>query len=347
MVNFHFGFNGDFDNNTESCSLQFRGRIMEWRETLIGTARRGMSKIAGALAAALLLGSVAEAQTITVRPNVKAGDTINLTLTKTLKRERPNQPAIDGSSETPIVLTVLEATSEGYVIRWVTGRTRIISTTQMVDPVAQQMIDLAQGVPFEIQLEANGRFRQLRNYDQAKAQLERALAVVLETVPEETQRNRLREGVSRMFASRQVMEQTALREAMVYLYPFGRTLQAGKPEVQALMVRTPFDKDPIPAVLTISLLAHEPSSGMARMKWSQELDPAAAAAAVRRMAEGVLRQSGKELPENAKLPTLDVTDEGIAEIATASGFAKSVEYERRVSLQDNLEHQTVRLVRNP
>ncbi|MCW5750152.1 MAG: hypothetical protein KIT81_03315 [Alphaproteobacteria bacterium] len=311
-----------------------------------GPARRGTVLLA-AMLAFWMLALAAEAQTITVRPNVKAGDTINLTLTKTLKRERPNQPRVDGSSETPITITVLEARSDGYVIRWMAGGTRILSTTEMVDPVSQQMIDLAQGVPFEIQLDGSGRFRQLRNYEQAKAQLERALSVVLETVQDEAQRNRLRDGVSRLFATRQALEQTALREAMVYLYPFGRTLQGGKPEVQKLAVRTPFDREPIPAVLTITLLSHEPSTGLARMKWSQELDPSAAAEAVRRMAEGVLRQSGKELPENARLPTLDVTDQGIAEIATGTGFAQSVEYERRVSLQDNLEHQTVKLVRTP
>lgn len=296
-------------------------------------------------AACALLHSVAIAEPVVIVPKSSAGEAFNLVLTKSRQRQIGTQQAQRNKVETPLEVRVLEAGPNRAVVAWTSGETRVLEPKTAPDANTKALLDLGKGVRMEIELEGPDWTPRLRNYEEVKVRFDKIVDQVLTMARDEKERAQLKQVLDRMFASREAVEASLLKDAVIYFFPLGKSVEAAKPLTYDTVISTPLGGRPIPARGVVKLVSTDPKAGKATLEWTQTLDAKAAGEALKAWMERTSKQLGKPMPPDDKLPRFEISDRGEFVIRTASGWPDSARHTRKIVAPGGAETQTVEFVR--
>lgn len=300
-------------------------------------------KLATTLACALLAAALAlpekgqaAAEPLQFVPQAKAGDSFRLRITRSREGKVGDKPATKAVAETPVTVRIVEAAPGGMLLEWTPGATRMIEPKGAPD---EPLTDLAAGMRFELELESTGVLRGLRNYDEIRGKLDGLVDKASRSALNDEERQRIRQTLEQLFATRESVENALLDGARLYLMAFGRTYTEGRPESFQGAVVTPISVQPIPTSGTVKLVSVDQKTGTAKVEIRQKLDSKIAAKAVRKWVTERARKQGNPPPKEDQLGTLDIADRAEFVIPVAEGWPASVRYQRKLTTPGGSEVQ--------
>jgi len=268
------------------------------------------------------------AQEVTIRPKLRDGDEFRLELTRT--RENSARPQQNSKSRTLVDVRVISATPLGFILEWIPGETVLDNPQAAQDPLMVAASDALRGLRFRLMLNAEGKFERLAN----EAEVAPKLQAMLDTIVQELsarlpaeQRASFQNLISQVLSPAALIA-SATREVEIYFGLNGTSLAPGQTAETKLQVPSPLGGAEISARFRVQLESVAPDS--ASFKTTTVYD----AAALQRMTETLVRQAGGVVPpgELAKLPPMQMTDEGEYLFDPVVGLTREVIVNRRMSV---------------
>ena len=286
----------------------------------------------------------ASAQQVKIVPLLKSGDEFTLEVTRV--REDSSRPLRNGKSTTPVDVRVVAATSDGIVLEWVPGESAIASS-QAVDPVVTAAANALRGLKLRLALNANGEYAGLVNQNEVVPQVQKAVDLVLGRVMEQVPVDR-RAAMQKVLAqalSPSLLVGSVTREAQMYFSMSGVALAVGETVAVNLEQPNPLGGGAVPATVRVTMESATDDSAVLTTVTTYD------AAALLQMMRGLFEQSGKPIPESelAKLPPMQLSDEGRFVLDRKLGLARELVVNRRVTAGKNqrLDRWEIRLVSPP
>lgn len=290
--------------------------------------------------ASLLAGGPVLADTLDIRPGLRAGETYRWDYRREMEQQAKGRPDKSGASITAVSARVLEASASGYVLEWRYGDTRVLDAAQakaLAQKDIQWIWDFARELRFELQLAADGQFVQLRNYEQIKPKIDQMIEHVLVMVAQEkkagpAEMKQVGDMMRDMFAGRERVEALMLKDVLLLLFPFGMSLDTQAPLTYQTPLANPFGGEALQAEGTISLTSIDRKHGIATLGLDQKLSPDS----MTRILAALARKMGENRPPPEELAKLkvDITDTSRYTIDLKSGFPSKVEFKRAVFMPD-------------
>lgn len=250
-------------------------------------------------------------------------------------------------------LQITEAGPSGFLQVWKSEReqTTVTGTADDVETMRRLATALAErldGIPIEAELDADGSFKRLRNWQAfGSAMREVMLPALLEqngakakaaNVDEAGLRAKLQPLLDKLTAEPAVSA-TVGRQASVFNFFTAAHLTQGKPVEYEDYLPSPWSADLIPT--RGSFVLEKLDAGTATIRWRQGVDPAKGAEVMWKIVEAL---SGAKIPdaERKGLPEgLALVDEATVVIDRKSGVPLSLAYRREVAAGEL--HKTTRL----
>ena len=292
----------------------------------------------------LFVSSIASAQEVAVRPRVNPGDEFHVELTRV--RQDRGKPTV--TSRTPITVQVISVGSDGAVWDWVPGPVQFADASDNSNPLVAAVVAATRGLHFRLALTADGEFIGIQNAGEVSAKLQGILNTLITVVEREVPQDR-KAAVAptlRQLLSPETMVATAAGDAQMYLALNGVELAAGERAQAPMSTAMPLGSGSIASVITITMDSVTPA--VARLSTETAYDATALRAATTALVQQV---AGRALSaeEEAKMPTLQMTDKGRFEFDRTFGLMREVVINRRIAA-DGLERTdewTLRLVAPP
>jgi len=299
------------------------------------------------LAAALLvglfaIGSQADAQDISIVPTLRAGDSFQLEVIRI--RQNSAQPQQNGKSTTRVSVLVLSSSADGSVIEWVPGATVFDNPQVALNPLVGSAAQALRDIRFQLNLNADGELQGLANQAEVAPKLKAVVDAVVRDlaarIPED-QRKGFLDVISQVL-SVDALIASGTRDAATYLGLNGASLAVGEAVDVDLEQPSPFGGDPIPAKFRVRM--ESATVDTASVKTSTIYD----AAALVRLTQSLAKQAGKPIPaeELAKLPPIEMADEGAFVFDRTRGLMREVKVNRRIVVGPNrsLDAWEIRLI---
>ncbi len=283
----------------------------------------------------LLAGALVWAQEIKIQPLWKQGDVVKLEYTRV--RQDARRPESNGSSKTPIFIEVLEAGSEGYVLRWKNGQTTFPAGRSVPEAVLK-LEDQMLAMHLEIVLNARGEFQSVRNEKDVVAQMTAMTKSLVADLglPEKDA------ATLRQVMSPEMLLASATNDAKTYFGLYGVELKAG--EGVTVEIEEPFPLSAgrtLPARLKMEM--GELTEATARLQSETVFDPAGLRAAV----EELLLKAGLKPEQLAQAPAMTIEDRGSYIYDRKSGWLKEVIADRTTKMPGAMERRDRREFRQP
>lgn len=287
----------------------------------------GTGALAALVAVVSGIGAVqALAQEITIAPRLRAGDAFQLELTRS--RENSAQPRQNGQSRTVIDVRVISVGPEGYVLDWVPGETVLDNRQVTENPLFRAAMEAVRDLQLRLTLNAEGEFTGLVNQAEVLPKLQAAVDAIVgglsATVPPEQRQTVL--GVVNQVLSPQALIASATREADMYFGLNGVAVTPG--EVVQTVIEQPslIGSGTIPATFTVQMESASAESASLKTTTTYDKD------ALVRMTESLARQARVPMPPDAlaKIPPLEMSDEGAYLFDRTTGLMREVVVSRRV-----------------
>lgn len=290
--------------------------------------------------ASLLAGGPVLADTLDIRPGLRAGETYRWDYRREMEQQAKGRPDKSGASITAVTAKVLEASASGYVLEWRYGDTRVLDAAQakaLAQKDMQWIWDLARELRFELQLAPDGQFVQLRNYEQIQPKIDQMIEHILAMAARQknagpAEMKQVGDMMRGMFAGRERVEALMLKDVRLLLFPFGMSLDTQAPLTYQTPLANPFGGEALQAEGTISLTSLDRTHGIATIGLDQKLSPDSMAKILAAMA----RKMGENRPPPEELAKLkaDITDTSRYTIDLKTGFPSKVEFKRAVFMPD-------------
>jgi hypothetical protein len=286
--------------------------------------QRAIFLVAGLFAAA----SHASAQDISIVPVLRAGDAFQLDIIRI--RENSAQPQQNGKSTTRVDVRVLSTTADGSVIEWVPGATVFDNPQAARNPLVGFASQSLRDIQFQLNLNADGELLGLANQADVAPKLKSVVdAIVAELAARmpEGQRQGFPDLIGQIL-SVDVLIASATRDAATYLGLNGAALTVGQTVVMDVAQPSPLGGNPIPAKFRVRM--DSASADVASLKTTTTYD----AAALVRLTQALAKQAGAPIPpeELAKLPPMEMADDGIFVFDRKRGLMREVKVNRRVAV---------------
>jgi hypothetical protein len=287
----------------------------------------------------------AVAQDVTLTPKLRAGDAFQLEVVRT--RENSERPQQNTRSRSLVDVRVISAGPEGFAIDWVPGGTVLDNPKAAQDPLVTAALQALRGITFRLSLNADGELTGLANQadvvPKLKAMGDGIVQELAARLPE-AQRKQLLDFMGQLL-SPELLIASATRDAGTYFGLNGVALLVGEAVEVELEQPNPFGGSSIPAKFKVSI--ESATAGSASLKTTTTYDPAALV----RLTEAVARQAGAPVPpeELAKLPPIEMADEGTYLFDREVGLMKEVIVSRRVAAGTarRLDGWQIRLLKGP
>ena len=258
-------------------------------------------------------------------------------------------------------LRIAEANAQGFVQVWHSRKPEIATTGDGDQVMAerrmvQAMLKRFANLPLEANIDAEGNYAGLRNWEAlAAATREVMLPVMTEQAAARkelkgTDPAKLRARIEPALAT--MTTQNAINSALgrqVALYNFfiAPSLERGKPKVYADEIASPFSADVVPSRGTFEITAVDEKAGTITIHWKQGIDPLRGREWAWKMVESLTGVKATSL-DTKKLPTaMELSDEATVVIERASGIPRRIEHRRHVALGGNRTDQLWTLERLP
>lgn len=287
--------------------------------------------------------------TIDLVPHWIAGETRSIEITKGRTENNPDIGEITASATTPIEITVLEQTEDGYVIQWVYGEARLDSGELPSDPMIDVMTSMANGLRFEFGTDELGIPTGLRNWEEVEASLKETVNLMFDFIEGQGMAGgeieSIRQALEPLMSSRELMEALSSDEIGLYHLPFGGIYDLAIPVSSSDLLPNVFGGDPFPAQAEITLVSYDPQSERAIFRWTMTPDPERTHEIIMQTMIDLAESSGAEPPQESDLPDpFSIKDEAEYVIDVASGWVLSVEYQREIIIGSRYRSDTTRIV---
>jgi hypothetical protein len=297
------------------------------------------------LVALLVPAGRALAQDVAIVPKLRAGDAFQLEVIRV--RENSSQPQQNNRARTLIDVRVISASAEGIVIEWVPGATVLNNPLAAQNPLLGVDAQVLRDMRFRLNLSADGELQGMANQAEVGPKLKTVVDAIVRDlaakIPDEQRKGFL--DFLGQILSVDVLIATATRDAATYFGLNGVTLAAGETVEVDLQQPSPLGGGPIPARFRVRM--ESATAEVASLTTTTTYDPAA----LRRLTESLAKQAGKPIPpeELAKLPPIEIADEGTFVFDRNAGLMREVKVNRRVSVAGNsrLDAWEIRLVSGP
>ena len=297
------------------------------------------------VAAALCVGSSVAAQELVIVPKLRVGDEFHLQVTRT--RQNSARPEQNGKTTTDVSVTVISASAEGTTIDWVPGETTFSDGRTAQDPVIQLASKAMEGFRLRISLDKEGAFAGLANEREVTPKLQAMLDIIVRNaISEVPEANRkVFQGFITQVLTPAVLIAAATNDAQTYLSLNGVVIDVGEQLEATVEQPNPMGGGTLPATFRIKAESATPESAV--LVTSTTYDQAAFLGVMKQLAE----KAGQALTtdEIAKLPPIEIADDGRFVVDRGTGLMREVAAKRRVSggpLQ-RFDGWDIRLVQGP
>jgi hypothetical protein len=300
-------------------------------------------RLAGLLLVGVLaIASQAHAQDISIVPTLRAGDSFQLEVIRI--RENSAQPQQNGKSTTRVNVLVLSSSADGSVIEWVPGATVFDNPQVAANPVVGFAAQALRDIRFQLNLNADGELKGLANQAEVALKLKSVVDAVVRDLAAripEAQRKGFLDLIGQVL-SVDVLIASATRDAATYLGLNGAALAVGEAVEVDIEQPSPLGGGPIPAKFRVRM--ESASADVASLKSTTTYD----GAALMRLTEALAKQAGAPIPpeELAKLPPMEMADEGTYVFDRKRGLMREVKVNRRIVVGPNrrLDAWEIRLI---
>ena len=291
-----------------------------------------------------VLGGTASAQEVKIAPLLKSGDEFTIEIARA--REDSARPGQATRGVTPVDVRVATATSDGLVLDWIQGESRITGS-QSADPLVQAALNALRGLTLRLALNPDGEFTGLVNRDEVASQIQKAADLMVQGLMEKLPAEQ-RAPVQKLIAqllSPSVLLLGVARDAQTYFSLNGISLAVGETVEVELEQPNPLGGDPLPAAFRITMESATGDSALGTTTTTYD------ATAILRSTRALAEKSGKPIPESelAAFPTMEMQDDGRFVLDRTVGLMRELVVNRRISAgnQQRLDRWEIRLVRAP
>ena len=284
----------------------------------------------------------ASAQDVSIVPKLRAGDSFQLDVIRI--RENSAQAQQNGRSTTRVDVRVLSTGADGSVIEWVPGATVFDNPQIALNPAISSAAQALRDIRFHLNLNADGELQALANQAEVAPKLKTAVDAVVRDLAA-TMPAAQRPGFLNLIGqimSVDVLIASATRDAATYLALNGAELSVGEAVELDIEQPSPLGGGPIPAKFRVRMVSA--TADVASLKTTTTYD----AAALVRLTGSLATQAGAPIPpeELAKLPPIEMADEGTFVFDRRRGLMREVKMNRRIAVGPNsrLDVWEIRLV---
>ena len=304
------------------------------------------SHFAALLAMALAINAgPAVAQDVTIVPKLRAGQGFQLEVIRT--RENSSRSQQNGKARTLVDVRVLSAGPDGFVIEWVPGDTMLDNPQAAPDPIVGVASQALRDIKFRLNLNVDGELTGVANQAEVAPKLKAVVdAIVRELsarVPE-AQRKQFLDFMGQVLSA-DVLIASATRDAGTYFGLNGVSLASSEAVEIDIEQPNPLGGAALPARFSVRM--ESVTADTASLKTVTTYD----GASLVRLTESLAKQAGAPIaPEElAKLPPIEMADEGAYLFDRKVGLMREVVVSRRVTVGPNrrLDAWQIRLLSGP
>lgn len=292
----------------------------------------------------------AVAQSVEIIPNWKAGDSIELIVTRVREKSLNGQSTRSGKTHTRFSLEVLRAGPQGYLVGWTVGTTTF-EVPAPSESVLRQVVGLMQGLQIVLQIDPRGTITGVQNWEALRSEmltnLEALSANASVSQPEKADQalmENLRAQWDTMFSTKAQVEQVCTRDAQIYFRVLGRTYNQDQPYEYQSFLDNPLGGDPLPAHADIVLKSFDDRSGQAVLQWNQSADREQTDRIMESIVRGLAARKGKRVPEEGFMNTVALENHAEVEVDVGTGWITKLTETKSVNLGSRAQTDTTFMV---
>jgi hypothetical protein len=287
----------------------------------------------------------AVAQDVTIIPKLRAGEGFQLEVIRT--RENSSRSQQNSKARTLVDVRVVSAGPDGFVIEWVPGDTMLDNPQAAPDPIVGAASQALRDIRFRLTLNVDGELTGVANQAEVAPKLKAVVDAIIRElsarVPD-AQRKQFLDFMGQVLSA-DVLIASATRDAGTYFGLNGVSLASSEAVEIDIEQPNPLGGAALPA--TFSVRMESVTADTASLKTVTTYD----GAALVRLTESLAKQAGAPIaPEElAKLPPIEMADEGTYLFDRHMGLMREVVVSRRVTVGPNrrLDGWQIRLLKGP
>jgi hypothetical protein len=287
----------------------------------------------------------AVAQDVTIVPKLRAGEGFQLEVIRT--RENSSRSQQNSKARTLVDVRVVSAGPDGFVIEWAPGDTMLDNPQAAPDPIVGVASQALRDIKFRLNLNVDGELTGVANQAEVAPKLKAVVdAIVRELsarVPD-AQRKQFLDFMGQVLSA-DVLIASATRDAGTYFGLNGVSLASSEAVEIDIEQPNPLGGAALPARFSVRM--ESVTADTASLKTVTTYD----GASLVRLTESLAKQAGAPIApdELAKLPPIEMADEGTYLFDRQMGLMREVVVSRRVTVGPNrrLDAWRIRLLSGP
>lgn len=275
------------------------------------------------------------AEEVTYSSEIKwtPGEERSYTISKTRNKSKAGKTGSDVTSTTDVKITVIDASSTGYLIGWQLGETKLNDPKLSANPIFQSTSNMLNGFELLLEVSSDGSILGIQNWKEVQ---NRSNAVVEELISflkdnsalSDTQIAQFTQQIKSMYSTREQIVQLTTREAQVFFFTLGKRYRLAEPIAYELNLPNQFGGEPFPAYATLELESLDTETNLAKVVWEQYLDEAESSRIMLNTMTALAKSMGQPAPSKSEIPDIEVSDIGEFKIEASSGWIQQLEHTR-------------------
>ncbi len=293
----------------------------------------------------------AVAQSVEILPHWKAGDSVELIVTRVREKSLDGQSTRSGKTHTRFSLEVLRAGPKGYLVGWTVGATTF-EVPAPSESILRQVVGLMQGLQIVLQIDPRGAITGVQNWEALRNEMRKNLDALSANASASQRENvdqalleNLRAQWDTMLSTKAQVEQVCTRDAQTYFRILGRTYTRDQRVEYQSVLDNPLGGDPLPAQTDIVLKSFDDQSGQAVLHWTHSADREQTERIMRSIVKGLAARRGKQVPEERPMNTLSLENHAEVEVDVKTGWITKLTETKSVNVGTRAQTDTTFMVR--
>ena len=290
-------------------------------------------------------------QQVTIVPHWAQGDRFELVLTRTREKALAGQSTVSGKTETHVMLEVLKANKDGYLVGWTAGDTTFDVPTAS-ESLVRQIVGLMKGLQIVLQINTQGTITGVQNWNELKHETVKVLDDLLSKTSHLPQQNSDRAALSNLrtqwetlFATKEQIERLCTRDAQMYFLALGRAYGSEQPYEYEDRLPNPLGGEPFPARAKITLTAFDEQAKQATLTWSHTADPQQATRIVQSMIKDLASKRGKSTPDGTVAQPIAIDDTADITVDVRTGWITTLSRKQSIQLGTRVQTDRTSIVK--
>ncbi|HUQ92511.1 MAG TPA: hypothetical protein VM120_12605 [Bryobacteraceae bacterium] len=245
-------------------------------------------------------------------------------------REDDRLKAANISFATPVVLTVIDKSENGFVVDWVAGETSFEGSPQSPSPADIASANALREIHLEIELNSLGQLRSLRNHLDVLARVTRRREEFSQ--PEAAPAAGGKRKAPAVQAAKMLAPETLIVNHMnaagLFFVLSGLSLDSEKPIQGKMVTGHPINVGRISSDTNLAIQKIDSEKKEALIHLRQEFDPNGFAGLTRQ----ILAQSGVAVTAGQSMPDVNLTDVADYALDLAHGWVRRLKHERTIAV---------------